>query len=244
MKLFCFGDVHGDEIAMLEGLKRAGYDNNNSNHQIISLGDNFGRASTGRGSRGVYNYLTSDKHANPPICIRGNHETILLDIFKRGFLTQTDIYNGEIPTICSFANCNKAQALLDKENIDKTAAQIEEWIINMPWYYETSNYIFTHGWLPHNQNQWDKLTTVSTEDWHEASWSDTLSEVTNFISKFPNGWKKHIVVGHWTAAEFISLFERKYNRYGEIYTADKYKITFCDCTTAYSHHIEIFTVED
>ena len=145
MIYFCFGDVHGDEIAMLEGLKRAGYDCSNSNHQIISLGDNFGRASTGGKSKGVFKYLTSKEHKNTPICIRGNHETILLDIFRRGFLTQTDIYNGEALTISSFAHCSKGQAIFDPENINKAAKIVEEWITKLPWYYETEHYIFTHG---------------------------------------------------------------------------------------------------
>lgn len=244
MLYYTISDIHGDEVAMLKGLQRTGYDKTNPNHQIISLGDNFGRASTGGKSKGVFKYLTSKEHINPPICIRGNHESILLDVFRRGFLTQTDIYNGEALTISSFAHCNKSEAIFNPENVSKAAKQVEAWIMKMPWYYETEHYIFTHGWLPADMTQWDNLSAFADEDWHEATWCDTMYEMLKFIHNYPEGWKKHLVVGHWTASEFISYFERKYNQYGRIYTNDQYKITFCDCTTAYSHNVDVFVVED
>ena len=140
--------------------------------------------------------------------------------------------------------CSKSEAIFNPENISKAAKQVEMWIMKMPWYFETKNYIFTHGWLPHDTTRWDDLTLFNDEEWHEATWSDTMYEILKFIHQFPNGWKKHLVVGHWTASEFISYFERKYNQYGRIYTNDQYKITFCDCTTAYSHNVDVFVVED
>lgn len=245
MLYFCFGDVHGDEIAMLEGLKRAGYDNNNSNHQIISLGDNFGRASTGGGSRGVYNYLTSDKHANPPINIRGNHESILMDVFRRGYLTQTDIYNGEASTISSFAYCSKSYAIFDGEYVRiASKSGVEKWIIGLPWFYETKNYIFVHGFLPRPEEYWGHWDKYCDEDWHDASWANTLEQIQWFEKVYPNGWDKHIVVGHWTTADFYSYFDRKYNNYGKVYTNPKLKFTCCDCTTVYSHNIDVVVIED
>lgn len=53
MKYFVFSDIHGDYDAMIEALKTNGYEPSNHNHTLISLGDNFGRASTGKKSIGI-----------------------------------------------------------------------------------------------------------------------------------------------------------------------------------------------
>ena len=64
MKLFVMSDIHGDYLAMMEGLKKAEYDCTNLNHQLIVIGDYFGRATTSEGAYGVFKYLTSDEHKN------------------------------------------------------------------------------------------------------------------------------------------------------------------------------------
>ena len=176
MKYFVFSDVHGDYEAMREGLMNAGYDKTNKDHQIISIGDNFGRATTGGGSWAIFNYLVLDKHANQPICIKGNHELILEDILRKGYLSELDYYNGEDKTIRNFWGCmdfskvsyerakRKAdqviqawddrgawQPLKKKEiayiNLSEDGQRLETWLKReMPLYFETKNHLFFHAW--------------------------------------------------------------------------------------------------
>ena len=165
MKYFVFSDIHGNGEALYKGLEKAGYDPYNPEHRLISCGDNFGRCENySIGSKEIYEYLTSDMHINKPICLRGNHEDILLKIEERNSITLTDIYNGEHKTLGAFAADNVDPNLFDKEimasqiKYDQHEARLAikemrekgffEWIKQMPFYFETEHYVFTHGFLP------------------------------------------------------------------------------------------------
>ena len=54
MKYFCFSDAHGDYNAFMAAVVKYGYNCKDPNHQLISCGDNFGRASTGFKSKGIW----------------------------------------------------------------------------------------------------------------------------------------------------------------------------------------------
>ena len=43
MKYFVFSDVHGCYNRLCEELEKKGFDENNQDHMLISLGDNFDR---------------------------------------------------------------------------------------------------------------------------------------------------------------------------------------------------------
>lgn len=241
MKYFIFSDIHGDYNAMIAALDQSGYNPSDKNHQIISLGDNFGRAQTGEKSKGVWKYLISNIHKNKPICLRGNHESILLDIFRKGYLSYTDICNGEHKTISSFAHCPESQARFDPEAIEiarKTG--VNEWIEALPWFYETKNWIFTHGWLPSTYPE-ISLDKTSDYDWNKATWAHTLNEYEKFKLCYPNGIGKNLAVGHWSASDFWALDGIKsFNTYKDL----NHKVYFCDNTTILSHKVDILIIEE
>lgn len=242
MKYFVFSDVHGDFNAMIKALNDAGYEPSNINHQIISCGDNFGRASTGEKSKGVWKYLISDVHYNKPICIKGNHETILLDIFHKNYLSYIDAANGEAKTISSFAHCSKSEAIYNPEMINVAAKTgVEEWLIKLPWFYETKNYIFTHGWLPHPINKYP-LADYNNIQWDEASWAHTLNEYAFFKNKYPTGIGKTLVVGHWHTVDFWNLYGK--NDIYDIYHDNKCNVYFIDGCTALNHKLNVLVIED
>jgi serine/threonine protein phosphatase 1 len=54
MKYFVFSDIHGHYQLLINELKKAGFDINNDNHMLISIGDNFDR---GKENIEVYQYL-------------------------------------------------------------------------------------------------------------------------------------------------------------------------------------------
>ena len=96
MKYFCISDIHGAYDSLINAMLKCGYDERNPNHQLIVLGDYFGRASIEPGDNVlVYEWLTADLHVNKPICIKGNHELIIEKMFRRNTVSYTDMYNGE-----------------------------------------------------------------------------------------------------------------------------------------------------
>lgn len=246
MKYFVLSDIHGDYEAMMAGLLQAKYDLSDSGHRIVSLGDNFGRASTGLKSKGVWNYLISHKHKNAPICIRGNHESILLDVLDKGYLDYVDCRNGEDLTISSFAHCSKSQAAWPESVRAAADLGLGKWVEKLPWYFETENHIFVHGWVPEEKGIIvEKLSEVSEKVWDEMSWSETPSNIIAFFQNYPAGYKKTIVFGHLGT---YLLFRQFNGHMGEkLYKPwidSQHKLVGLDQTTALSHSFEVLVVED
>ena len=68
--IYAVSDIHGDYMALLQGLKDAGYSEKNENALIISIGDAFDR---GTESKEVYEFLNRLKEQGKAIILKGNH---------------------------------------------------------------------------------------------------------------------------------------------------------------------------
>jgi len=302
MKFFVMSDIHGDYKAMMKAIKESGYNKKDANHQIVVIGDYFGRATTGKGAYGVWKYLTSKTHKNKPICIKGNHEeSFVAKMLERGYVTDLDCRNGEDKTILSFyegiKNIHKDKNILEPVykqlrehpiaedwedryygamyatevaavNMLGEGKKLKKWCDNLPYYFETKNYIFTHGWLPYRlHSKTNKLSDYRREmiykykdmdkysdyQWHNWVWVETPFNYSQHCSYFPNGWDKWIVVGHWHAfafgprAEFFDGWWRKEDVKPEEYNYvvdEEHKVIFCDHCTVYGHKINMLVLED
>ena len=98
-KYFVFSDVHGYYSLLISRLKELGFDENNTNHMLISLGDNFDR---GCENLKMYDFLKTMKEKNRIILVKGNHEDLLLKILYRGYATDIDDRNGTTKTLHEF----------------------------------------------------------------------------------------------------------------------------------------------
>ncbi|MGN0813786.1 MAG: metallophosphoesterase family protein [Candidatus Coproplasma sp.] len=251
MKYFVFSDVHGDCNALMKAVKEYGYQPENSNHTLVSCGDNFGRADTGEGSKGIFDYLTSPIHKNPPVCLMGNHELILKDILFKRFLSVTDIANGEHKTVYSFLGMKPEEQELTAYDIDYVSrSNLMNWLLSRPYYFETDNYIFLHGFLPFDwestQFITDNFDKVSEELWKNACWSQTPAMIDAFSTFYPDGIDKRIVFGHWHNQQLREVFEPivDYENRHSIWKNEKLKLVGLDCCTVLSHRVEMLVVED
>lgn len=78
-KYFVVADIHGFYDELITALDAAGYDRENPNHYFVSCGDVLDR---GPRARSVLKFLL-DLPKDRRIFIRGNHEDLMDDIFKK-----------------------------------------------------------------------------------------------------------------------------------------------------------------
>jgi len=162
MKYFCISDIHSCYTAMINGLNEAGFDKNNPNHTLIVCGDVFDR---GNETKEVYNYLKSLKRL---VLVKGNHESLYLDLLKKKFPENYDFHNGTVRTFCNIAGYNEEclngnnyyyldPAIVSSSYIDWKQIQdlvknspITRWIKSKKWldYFEIGNYICVHSFIP------------------------------------------------------------------------------------------------
>lgn len=251
MTYFVFADPHGNYEALITAITEMGYDAANPQHQLIGCGDYFGRAAQSNSDCvNIWKYLTSPHHTNKPICIRGNHESILIDAIERRQLTEVDIYNGEHNTFASFLGRYPNQVKRDYY-LQFDAAKVMmnvgfyDWLKSLPWYFETEHYIFTHGFVPMMYfNRGVELNDFGESEWEEASWSNTPDDIRT-LDLIKVGTHKTIVFGHWRAKELNEKFADKWEeKDGEIYVDKERNLIGLDTTTALSHKVGCVVIED
>lgn len=260
MKYFVFADVHGYYSLLMKELENKGFDINNKDHMLISIGDNFDR---GPENFKMYEFLKSMKEQNRIILVKGNHEDLFLKMLYKRSVTFIDISNGTYETLLEFIShyyegedpervYQYHQAMVYGKLKDEG---ILDFMYDMLDYYETDKYIFTHGFIPI-----DKQTLRYKEGWRESTSAEFES------SRWLNGIEmsmyynigekdKKIVVGHFhtsygnvrkgnkgkSYSEYKSLeFEDK-NNFG-IYEDDN--IIAIDACTHYTKKINVLVLDE
>ena len=186
-KYFIFSDVHGEYDALIDALIEAGYDVDNPNHILVSLGDNFDRGSK---SKIIYTFL-KDKNG---IYVKGNHDFFLQEYLEKGmdgeYVLFNILHNGLWETIKSFGNLKDTNYIDVKQlentqnNINNNYPSLLGWLKNMPLYYETEHYIFTHAGINPKLDNWKDT------DEHFMTW-----DIENSYAPCPNT-DKIVFIGH------------------------------------------------
>ena len=192
-KFFVVSDVHGHCSQLANALAKGGFDKDNPRHVFVSCGDLFDR---GKENVELYNFV---KGIRNKILIKGNHEDILYNTIKRGFVSSTDYSNGTDVTISQFLG----QSVIDKDGYfdiqthSEIINELSDFIDSMLDYYEIGKYVFTHGWLPIIfEGKYPKIDenwrNASVTEWEEArvlEWQQLYS-----VNAIIDG--KIIVCGH------------------------------------------------
>ena len=261
MKYFVFGDVHGYYSLLMEELKNKGYDEANNEHMLISLGDNFDR---GPENVKMYEFLKNKKELNKIILVKGNHEDLFLKMMYRRKPTFTDMTNGTYGTLVEFCKLYFKDVLDPGDLIDRyfpdvyrklNSEGILDFCYDMLDYYETSNYIFTHGFIPINEEHMRykrNWRESSKEEFERSRWLNGIE-----MSKYYNisGKGKRIVVGHFHTSyghvrdEYPNIdpslykkLEFKENANFSIYEDNN--ITAIDACTHLTKKINVLIIED
>ena len=193
---FVISDVHSYYDEMIDALDKAGYNKENKNHVLISLGDLFDR---GPDSVKCLEFINSIPDSNK-VCIRGNHEDLLEEVFDRGYFRSHDYHNHTHDTIHQLTNIENEEAAIDR---CKELVSLKCYLDSCVDYFETDKYVFVHGWIPskrsdpimyHTRN----INREYDENWRNGDWVtarwDCCFDAWRSSVVIPD---KTIVAGHW-----------------------------------------------
>lgn len=264
MTYFVISDIHSYYDLMIDALLRSGFDINNENHIVISLGDNMDRGDDPLKTITFLMELYDKKRA---ILIKGNHEDLLEALLKRGYAMSHDEANGTFKTICSLANELGSKRYSNnsvREHIGEICtlisnnALIKRYYKALIDYYEIKDYILTHGFVPVGFNygypvynpRWKEATK---KEWEDARFYNGMDCVCGYNIRIPN---KTVVVGHYHTS-----FGHVRKKYG--FTIDDRKayqleyskdacfdifyddgIIAIDASTNYSKKVNVLTIDD
>jgi len=206
MKYFVFGDVHGFYKEFMSKLKKSGFDENNPDHMLVSLGDNFDR---GPDNYKMFEFLKKMKNKNKIILIKGNHEDLIMRMIFSKKIDEIDYGNGTYGTMQEFSNKYSNHRDMFLKSYDNMYLALKndgffDLIYDMIDFYETDKYIFTHGYIPVEISN-DRKSYKYIEGWRNADkelfrksrWLNGM-EIAEYHNIYEEG--KKIVVGHWHAS--------------------------------------------
>lgn len=186
MKYYVIGDLHG-RLDLLEKVVRKISDIcNESDFQIITLGDYIDRGSN---SRGVIEYLM----AHPEIiALQGNHEAMAVQSISCQLNPSWWMGNGGDATMKSYGQRFMGGHYYLGADVYYGLVPPEHtlWMYNLPLYYETEKQVFVHAGIPNDaplaEQQYDSRADGAIKfQWMLYGPSDH------------GGWRgKHVVHGH------------------------------------------------
>lgn len=259
-KIFAFSDVHGDFDALISALEEAGYDENNPSHLLLSLGDAFDR---GERSLDIYIYLRRLSDEGKAIVLKGNHTMFLEDYLDGTSLSPFNYYqNGVRETLADFLHqtapfetwCFLERKIEEptyedfaewirgaRKEINNEYPDLLEWLKNRPYYYETKNYIFTHGAIDTKVPDWHfpYCERYNFSDWDALIWDDG-----SFFGKEINNTNKTVVIGHFGTQTLRKMYDTgRDDETWSILTRDDGRVIALDATTCYSHKVNVLVLE-
>ena len=239
MRYYVCSDVHGFYTLFIDALKKAGYFDDTEPHKLLLLGDVMDR---GKEAIEIQNFILEQMEHDTVILIRGNHEDLFVDMIelRKGRTNFVDIWNGTSDTLDQLTGNTPKVPELTEIPLYKTI------IPAMRNFYETSHYIFVHGYLPGLDCSDGYMIA---EDWRNASaraWSQArwVNGIDASLTACP---EKTVVCGHWHSSYGHALFENKGSEFQEDADFSPYfgkNLIAIDACTAHSRIVNCLVLED
>ena len=254
-KIFVVADVHGCYDEMIKALNEAGFDENNDTHLLITLGDMFDR---GTKSVAIFEYLYPLWEKGKAICIRGNHDDFFIRYLEGSTISPFNyLRNGTDETFADFLGRTapfESWCVIDKDikepcvsdfarwlkgavsEINENYPELLSWLKQMPYYYETRNYIFTHASID-----------TDAEDWHmpKTPWEDLAFDDGSFFGKEILNTDKNVIIGHFGTHHLRKMYDIKDGKdtFSSLISKNG-RILAIDGTTNYSGKVNVTIIED
>lgn len=257
MKYYVVSDVHGFYTPLIEALTEAGFFTETEPHKLIVCGDMMDR---GREAVKMQEFMLKLLEEDKLIFVKGNHEelleTMLRDLkesreaFSWGY--SYHISNGTWSTALQLTNSDEVFAIRNYQEFIKKVKATDFYSrlipVSIDW-FETPNYIFTHGWIPFTQRgkkyfynpNWRDANSVEK---HTARWVNGMQLAEEFNVVEPN---KKIVCGHWHASFGHCVYEKKGSEFGKTADFTPYYgngVIAIDRCTAHTGKVNVLLIED
>lgn len=236
-KLFVVSDVHSFYSEMKYALDQAGFEEDNENHWLVVCGDALDR---GNESVEMLHYLVTLERK---VLVRGNHDSLLEDCMIRGIAYSHDISNGTAKTIYDLGNAGEGNPFDKCCEIARMKTQAyRDSLVN---YFETKNYIFVHGWIPHRKYPYKPITdwrNANSSEWDDAQWTNGVELAKRGVIE-PG---KTIVCGHWHCS-YGHAIDNNISEFKEDAIWEPYYTEGCiaiDRCTAYTGEVNVLILED
>ena len=262
MKYYVVADVHGYYSVMKKALKDAGFFNEKKPHKLVICGDLLDR---GKEAKQMVEFAYQLMKEDKLIYILGNHEDLLVrclqdiakgNVHKVACGMNNHLRNGTWDTLLQLANmtdieaCNNSQELVRRVMASPFYKELLPSAIN---YYETTNYVFVHGWIPcyvkgyipnikcrFNKN-W---RSADITEWQRARWYNGMELACKHRMTVA---EKTVICGHWHASYGHAVINKKGQEIGSGAINDPFYrkgIIAIDARTAASAQVNCIVIED
>ena len=250
MKYYVTSDIHGFYTPLRDTLTRAGYFEDTEPHKLVIAGDLFDR---GGEALELQDFILGLMERDEVILVRGNHEDLFAELVTtdRGLSYSYHLSNGTYDTANQLTGYSKRKAILNPLEFARAVRETPYYKTILPAmidYYETQNYIITHGWMPCVSDGLGGLAYIgdwreaAKRSWRQARWLNGMDAVRTVYED-----DKTIVCGHWHTSYGHSKYEGKGSEFGEDADFSPYiapGIIALDACTAHSGIVNCIVFED
>ena len=238
-KFFVLSDIHGFYNEMRKALNEVGFDPNNEDHWLISLGDELDR---GRQPEQVINYLMDLPRT---IFVKGNHTILMQQMLERGYAMHHDYSNETFQSVLDLA----PNAMTLEEGMKIAYEKTKSFFDKEINYFESARYIFVHSYVPLLKSDGNNVMrynpnwrTASDLEFENAMWGNPFKLHKQFGSNFD----KTIICGHWHSSWPRFYFDGE-DQWGDNANFSPYYmdgLIGIDACTAYSGKVNCIVIED
>ncbi len=257
MKYYVVADIHGFFDELIIALDEKGFFTDAEPHKLIVCGDLFDRGTQAlKLQKFILDLLAKDS----VILIKGNHEDLTLELLngwpKHSYLQYYHHTNGTIDTVLQLTKMTQDNLNRNPESVGRELLQnpyIQTVIPAMLDYFETSHYIFVHGWIPctaislaPHQTQYvyiDGWRNAHEKAWNKARWINGMEAAHGGVIELG----KTIICGHWHCSFGHVHYEGKGGEFDHDPDFTPYYsdgIIALDACTAVSRKVNCIIIED
>lgn len=141
-RTYAIADLHGRFDLLARALEAISARDDGSAYKVVTLGDYVDR---GPESREIIQHLMNAQAGDRPlICLKGNHEDIMVRALGNPALMGWWLDNGGGQTLLSYGHTQKGPITPEVVPVEHV-----RWIESLPLFHEDANRVFVHAWAHH-----------------------------------------------------------------------------------------------